>query len=164
MSVFVWFCWWQKGRHVMQGHFYTNTMTPRSWRHLTFHNVVHSPIADGRVAGFNVHKRLVSNSHRNHLLHSQLWKEKRTDVRHETTDSLSGRLRCEKRSPRLRKACLHRIFPITAVHTAFTSPEQAWRMKVSWDFRRRNQISNLSPLLPTFSVIPISAVCRDTSH
>lgn len=36
---------------------------------------------------------------------------------------------------------------------------------MSWDFRRlRNQISNLKPLSPTFSVIPISAVCTTSSE
>lgn len=67
-------------------------------------------------------------------------------------------------SPLFRSACRHRILPMMAVHTAFTSLELACRMKVSWDFLRRNQISKRRPLSPTFSVIPISAVCPERSR
>lgn len=67
-------------------------------------------------------------------------------------------------SPLFRSACLHRILPMMAVHTAFTSLELACRMNVSWDFLRRNQISKRRPLSPTFSVIPISAVCPERSR
>lgn len=49
-----------------------------------------------------------------------------------------------------------------AVHTALTSAVLAWSIKVSCDFLLRNQISKRRPLSPTFSVIPISAVCAET--
>lgn len=61
-------------------------------------------------------------------------------------------------TPLFLSACLHRIFPMMAVHTALTSAELAWSINVSCDFLRRNQISKRRPLSPTFSVIPISAV------
>lgn len=45
-----------------------------------FHDVIHGAVADGRVARFDVHERLVADSHRDHLLHPQLCEEQE-DVR-----------------------------------------------------------------------------------